>query len=305
MASEASYQLSGQTMSWNNLIIEANSHITDQLSEALEAFLALSVTTENAGKDDFYEVAFPGKPDWQIVKISALFDENVDVGPIIAFLQKQFDHNINKRIECQRLEDQDWNAKWLETFKPVHVGDNLWVCPSWCDPVAPDARNIILDPGMAFGTGTHPTTNMVLDWLSRQQLTGKTVLDYGSGSGILAIAALFSDASKATAVDIDPLAVTACEENAKKNKVTEKLDCLLPAQLPSSTYDIVIANILADVIIELQSVLLSCLAPNGTLLLTGILTEQADKVRAAYPLFKFHCITQQEWCMLFGTPFEH
>lgn len=288
-------------MSWNNLIIEVNSHVVDQISETLEGFLALSVTTENAGEDDFYEVAFPGKPDWEVVKISALFDNKVDVNPIITFLQGQFEQHINKQIQCERLEDQDWNRKWLETFKPVQVGENLWVCPSWCDPISPDARNIILDPGLAFGTGTHPTTNMVLDWLSRQNLANKTVLDYGSGSGILAIAALFSNASNATAVDIDPLAVTACEDNAVKNKVASKLDCLLPDQLEDAKYDVVIANILADVIIDLQPTLLSHLSSGGSLLLTGILTEQAKKVRAAYPQFSFDYIEQQEWCMLCGT----
>ena len=200
--------------------------------------------------------------------------------------------------------DQDWERVWLTSFKPIQVGSNLWVCPSWCEPTEPNARNIILDPGLAFGTGTHATTHMCLQWLSDQTLDGQRVLDYGSGSGILAIAAIFSGAQHADAVDIDPLAVDACVENAKRNNVNASMDAYLPNTLPAieKSYDLVIANILAEVIIELRETLLENLKPNGTLLLTGILTTQAEKVIAAFgEQFSFKQQNQDQWCLLTAT----
>jgi len=190
----------------------------------------------------------------------------------------------------------------LSSFKPIQVGTNLWVCPSWCEPTEPNARNIVLDPGLAFGTGTHATTNMCLHYLAEQQLAGQRVLDYGSGSGILAIAAIMSGATHADAVDIDPLAVDACVENAARNNVSNNMGAFLPKQLPNSpkkSYNLVIANILAEVIIELRGTLLHHLANDGTLLLTGVLSTQANKVKNAFGsdfVFKQH--DQEQWCLL-------
>lgn len=291
-------------MTWIQATFVVDSLDVEKLSDMLEGFLAQAITTENAGEDEFYEVAFPGTPDWQKVKLTALFNDSIDLEPIIEFVQHQFTSSSKTEIpiEITQLIDQDWERVWLTSFKPIQVGTNLWVCPSWCKPEVPEARNIILDPGLAFGTGTHATTNMCLQWIADQDLKQQTVLDYGSGSGILAIAAIMSGASKADAVDIDPLAVDACIENAERNKVATKVNSYLPNDLPNEPigrYNLVIANILAEVIIELHETLLHHLNPNGTLLLTGILSTQADKVIAAFGTdYSFSKTDSDQWCLL-------
>jgi ribosomal protein L11 methyltransferase len=291
-------------MSWIQATFVIDATDVDKLSNMLEGFLAQAITSENAGEDEFYEVAFPGTPDWKKVKLTALFNDTIELEPIIEFVQTQFSNTSNSEIpvEVAKLVDQDWERVWLASFKPIEVGTNLWVCPSWCEPYQPEARNIVLDPGLAFGTGSHATTNMCLSWLAEQNLDSQRVLDYGSGSGILAIAAIMSGAEFAHAVDIDPLAVSACIENAARNQVNEKMQACLPTQLPetpASTFDLVIANILAEVIIELRDTLLLHLTSDGTLLLTGILSTQANKVKNAFGNeFEFTQQDKDQWCLI-------
>ncbi len=291
-------------MSWQQVILVVDAKQVEPLSSLMEAFLAAAVTTENAGEDEFYEVAFPGTPDWEKVRVTALFDERVDVAPIVEFVRGQHpDQEIP--IEVSKLVDQDWERVWLSSFKPIEVGTDLWVCPTWHQPTEPSARNIILDPGLAFGTGTHATTYMCLGWLADQDLTQDRVLDYGSGSGILAIAALLSKAEHADAIDIDPLAVSACIENAERNQVSDRLNSYLPSDLPNEnteSYDLVIANILAEVIIELRDTLLLHLKPSGTLLLTGILDNQVNRVKQHFgDAFEFDQHQQDQWALLVAT----
>jgi len=289
-------------VSWLKVQFLVDAEQVESLSNMLETFLAQAITTENAGEDEFYEVAFPGTPDWQTVYVSALFAEETDVQAIISFIQTQLASKQEIPVNIQKLVDQDWERVWLDSFKPIQVGNALWVCPSWCEPVDAQANNIILDPGLAFGTGTHPTTHLCLQWLSENTLTKQTVLDYGSGSGILAIGALLNGATHADAVDIDPLAVSACKENAERNSVTNNLTAMLPHELAKkNSYNLVIANILADVIIELRDTLLSHLAEDGILLLTGILSTQAERVRQTFAdQLYFEQREQEQWCLLIG-----
>lgn len=293
-------------MSWLQLTFVVDVEQVEPLTAILEMFLAQAVTTENAGDGEYCEVAFPGTPDWQKVSVTGLFEESIEADPIIEFVHARLgnaladaDSSIEIPTRIEKLVDQNWERIWLSSFKPLKVGSELWVCPSWCEPVAPLERNIILDPGLAFGTGTHATTAMCLQWLADQNLAEKTVLDYGSGSGILAIAALFSGATSAAAVDIDPQAVTACRDNATRNSVDHKLWAGQPNELEAGRYDLVIANILADVIIELRDTLLIHLSPDGTLLLTGILSSQANRVIEAFGVqYNFLTRTRGQWCML-------
>lgn len=291
-------------MTWTQATFVVDATQVEPLSSILETFMAAAVTTENAGEDEFFEVAFPGTPDWEKVQVTGLFDEKIDLTPIINFVQNHFSSELSTEIPVtvNKLVDQDWERVWLESFTPIEVGKNLWVCPSWCEPAEPEARNIMLDPGLAFGTGTHATTHMCLQWLAEQTLDDQQVLDYGSGSGILAIAAIFSGAEHADAVDIDPLAVDACIENANRNSVANQMGAYLPDELAKSNpakYDLVIANILAEVIIELRETLLENLKPGGTLLLTGILSSQAEKVKAAFgDSFHFEQQNKDQWCLL-------
>lgn len=294
-------------MSWIQATWVVDAELVGALTELLEECSALSVTSENAGEDEFYEVAFPGTPDWKKVKVTGLFRPQVDIASVVEYVQTKQGDNANGSpveipVSVAKLEDQNWERVWLSSFTPVKVGSNLWVCPSWCKPEAPEARNIVLDPGLAFGTGTHATTRLCLNWLAKQNLSGQRVLDYGSGSGILAIAALLSGAESAAAVDIDPLAVSACMENARRNHFEESMQAYLPAKLPDGEYQLVIANILAEVIIELRDKLLLHLAPGGTLLLTGILSKQAGQVEQAFAdTVKFKQMAEDQWCLLIGS----
>lgn len=297
-------------MSWVQMTLVIDSGEVDQVSDYLEAFEVQAITTENAGEDEFYEVAFPGTPTWHKVRLTALFEDGIDLQILAASTLNQLSRVDADEIPItiEKLADQNWERVWLQSFKPIKVGTDLWVVPSWCEPADPNSRNIRLDPGLAFGTGTHATTHMCLKWLSEQPLAGQRVLDYGSGSGILAIAAIMAGASHADAVDIDPFAVSACEDNARRNHFNGKsidsvMDAFLPQDLPQATnsYDLVIANILAEVILDLVEELSAHVAPNGHLLLTGILDEQADKVVAAYEAeFNFTRQYQDHWVLLVG-----
>ena len=288
-------------MAWLQLSFVVDAAQVEPLSDLLEAFLAQAVTTENAGADEFYEVAFPGTPDWQKVTVTGLFDAEIEPRPIVEFVHQTFSKDVEIPTQASILDDQDWERVWLQNFHPLKVGHRLWVCPSWCEPEEPTERNIILDPGLAFGTGTHPTTNMCLAWLAEQDLSGQRILDYGSGSGILAIAALLSGATHADAVDLDPLAVSAARDNAERNGVSDRLYSCLPSELAESSYPLVIANILAEVIIELRDTLLLHLDSGGTLLLTGILESQAERVITVYAGEVDFVVKQQEhWSMLIG-----
>jgi len=155
-------------MSWIQVNMVVDAEQVDKLSNMLEMFLAQAVTTENAGEDEFYEIAFPGTPDWQKVAVTGLFSDQIEIEPIIDFIHSQLQSQSTQEIptSVSKLTDQNWERVWLNSFKPIKVGHQLWVCPSWCEPEDATARNIILDPGLAFGTGTHATTAMCLHWLA-------------------------------------------------------------------------------------------------------------------------------------------
>lgn len=289
-------------MNWQKIRCQVDAKHSDTLCNVLEAFLASSVTVENAGEDEFYEVAFPRTPDWDTVFVSALFNDQVDLKDVIDFIQGSVFNGQEVPLVLEKLVDQDWQQVWLDSFKPFEVGENFWIVPSWHDAPKPNSRNLILDPGLAFGTGTHPTTRMCLDWISRNQHDGSKVLDYGCGSGILAIASLLCGAVQADGVDIDPLAVDACEQNAIKNQVSDRLNTFLPSDAPADKYDLVIANILANVLIEFSADLIKATKAGGTILLTGILLDQVDKVRDAFgPQFSFKIQEFEQWALLIGV----
>ncbi len=299
-----------QEVYWQQLRYTVSAEIAERLTVLLEAFGADAVTTENAGADEFYEVAFPGTPSWRTVHLTALFAQTADVLTIRDTTLKALAGAGATEVPntLEKLQDQDWVRVWLDTFKPTQVGEQLWVVPTWMEPVDPAARNIRLDPGLAFGTGTHATTFMCLDWISRQNLGGQMVLDYGSGSGILAIAAIMAGATHADAVDIDPLANDACRFNASINHISEQslshcVKAYLPHELPARAggYALVIANILAEVILALKDLLTDQVSPAGTLLLTGILKQQAAQVMRAYEeQFDFTIQEKDHWVLLIG-----
>lgn len=290
-------------MSWLRIQFRVDSAYFDSLSNVLEACLAQSVTIENDGQDEFFEVAFPGRPTWQHIKVSALFPADVDAESIVDFVNQTLFADQAPPVIVEQLQDQDWERVWLSQFQPFHIAGDLWVCPSWVEPPEPEAINVILDPGLAFGTGTHETTFLCLQWLATHDLKGKTVLDYGAGSGILAIAALLVGADQAVATDVDPLAVKATLENAERNKVAGSLQSLPVSEMPSSSsFDLVIANILADVLVDLSDTLADHVAEGGTLLLSGLLSSQLETVEKAFAnQFVLQHHVKGDWALVTGV----
>jgi ribosomal protein L11 methyltransferase len=202
------------------------------------------------------------------------------------------------------LEERDWVRAWMDNFHPMRFGRRLWICPTHCDPPEPAAVNIRLDPGLAFGTGTHPTTALCLDWLDGADLAGKSVLDYGCGSGILAIAAAKLGAKRVWAVDIDPQALLASDDNASENEVEDRIELFHPAELPTSLrVDVLLANILAGVLVRLAPEFGQRVKPGGRLALSGILEQHADVVQAVFSRdFAFDPPRRREdWVLLEGT----
>ena len=266
-----------------------------------EARGALSVTLVDAADQPLFEPEPGTTPLWSSTRITALFEADVDLAPLRAALAEQFGGAATGQLEVSTLEDQDWERAWLARFQPMRFGDNLWICPAGQrPPAAPGQVLIDLDPGLAFGTGTHPTTALCLAWLDRHPPRGLDVLDYGCGSGVLAIAALRLGAARVQGVDIDPQALLASADNAARNCVDGRLSTALPDALPAQTFDLLLANILANPLIELAPRLAALVRPGGSLVLSGILAEQAGSVQQAYaPWFDFGAPAEQEgWVRL-------
>lgn len=287
-------------MSYWIIRFQVRGELSEPLTELLNELGAVSVSLENAGPDSFYEVAYPQTPNWREVAVTGLFPKQSDCEAVTKQVHASLGEDLGSEISV--LDDQDWERSWLSSFKPVQVGPELWVCPSWLTPPVSEAVNLVVDPGLAFGTGTHATTALCLNWLDLNRPRGKRVIDFGCGSGILAVASLKLGAEFAWGVDIDPLALRASEENAQRNGVSDRYMACHPDDLPPLLRaDLVVANILAQVLIDLSCTLLKLLAEGGVMLLTGILHHQAPKVRQAFePQLKFDQVIDEEWSMLIG-----
>lgn len=259
---------------------------------ALEDVGALAVTMLDADADTSNERAIlePGvgqTPLWNELVLSALFPADTNALALLAALES-FDAGLDwSSAGFRSVQDEDWERAWLDQFQPMQFGQRTWIVP-WNHELpeaaqAADAAVVRLDPGLAFGSGTHPTTALCLEWLDGQELAGDTVLDFGCGSGILAIAALLLGAKRALGTDIDPQALEASRDNATRNGIDPALfPVYLPADLPAGQADVVVANILAGPLVSLAGQLTSLVKPGGRLALSGILAEQAEEVRAAY-----------------------
>jgi len=289
-------------MAWLQLHLATTEAHADAFQSALEDMGACAVTLTDGADQPVFEPPPGTRPLWQNTVVSALFDADRDPALILAALQQlgldaQAHHH-------ETLDDQVWERAWMDDFAPMRFGERLWIVPSWSEAPDPQAVNLKLDPGLAFGTGTHETTALCLEWLDRADLQGKAVLDFGCGSGVLAIAALLLGAGNATGTDIDPQALTASEDNARNNGVADGLSLYLPENLPAEyRCDVLVANILAGPLVELADQLAGYCRPGGTLALSGILAEQAESVRAAYaPWFDLNPTTQQgDWVRIDGV----
>jgi ribosomal protein L11 methyltransferase len=270
-------------MPWLQIILETEASLVEPISEALVSVGAISVTWQDAKNQPLYEPPLNSTPIWKQTQVIGLFEENTNSTQLQAQLQALLAPKSLPPCQIQTLADQDWSRVWMDDFHPMPFGERVWICPSWQKPPNPQAVNIFIDPGLAFGTGTHPTTALCLEWLdSLSDLSGKTFIDYGCGSGILAITAAKLGAKKVWAVDNDPQALQATEDNAKKNQVDKRINPVLPGKLQKIKADGILANILANPLITLANTFAMHLKSLAPLVLSGILKEQADEVIAAY-----------------------
>ncbi|MDA0119848.1 50S ribosomal protein L11 methyltransferase [Vibrio sp. T11.5] len=291
-------------MPWIQIKLNATNDNAEQIGDMLmEETGALSVTFLDAHDTPVFE-PLPGETRlWGDTDILALYDAESDTQFIIEQTKNSNLLPEGFAYKVEQLEDKDWEREWMDNFHPMKFGERLWICPSWRDVPEPDAVNVMLDPGLAFGTGTHPTTALCLEWLEGLDMSGKTVIDFGCGSGILAIAAIKLGAKKVIGIDIDPQALLASKDNAERNGVAEKLEVFLPQDQPEGLIaDIVVANILAGPLRELSPVIKSLVKPNGELAMSGVLDTQAEDV-ANYYRDELHIDPikeQNEWCRISG-----
>lgn len=288
-------------MSWLQFSIDILREQAEAVTAALEAAGARSVTLQDAAEELLIEPVPGSRPLWRNPRVVALFDGGTDARSVEAALRPVLGDPL-PALTVSVLEERDWSATWRETFRPMRFGDRLWVCPSGAACPEDGAVAITLDPGLAFGTGTHATTAMCLEWLDGHPPVGQRVIDYGCGSGILAIASCLLGAGHVQATDIDPDALEATRGNAQANGITTAFAVCLPGELDPAPVDLVLANILAGPLQELAPELAGLLVPGGTLLLTGILAEQAAAVREAYAAWVDFDIPQQrdDWVLLTG-----
>jgi ribosomal protein L11 methyltransferase len=287
---------------WLLIKFSVPSRDADAIADALAANGALSVSIEGATDEARLQTANEATPMWSENRLTGLFAEDIDAPAVLAAMRETSGLGVLPPYHVERLDDADWERAWRANYHPQQVAPNLWITPSWRAPPDSTAINVVLDPGLAFGTGTHPSTRLCLAWLAEQPLAGRSVLDYGCGSGILAIAALKLGAAHATAVDIDPQAVAVTCLNAAANGVAERLTACSPDAFASNlSADVVVANILSETLIMLAPELRARLAPNGRIALSGVLAEQAEAVRSAYaPHIELSTRLRDGWGLLAG-----
>ncbi|EOC7934406.1 50S ribosomal protein L11 methyltransferase [Vibrio cholerae] len=291
-------------MPWIQIKLNATNDNAEAIGDMLmEETGAVSVTFLDAKDTPVFE-PLPGETRlWGDTDVVALYEADMDTSLILQqikasnMLAEGFAHKV------EQVEDKDWEREWMDNFHPMQFGRRLWICPSWREVPDPQAVNVMLDPGLAFGTGTHPTTALCLEWLDNLDLIGKTVIDFGCGSGILAIAAIKLGAAKVIGIDIDPQALLASKDNAARNGVEDQIDVYLPKDQPEGLVaDVVVANILAGPLRELSSIIKGLLKPGGQLAMSGILDTQAESVAEFYrdDLELDPIAEKSEWCRISG-----
>ena len=287
-------------MPWIQISFHTTRNIANPLSDALTNAGALSVTMQDAEDQPLLEPGVGETPIWDQVVVTGLFENNINQTETLSKISEQLPNSELPAHEISVLEEKAWEREWMKEFHPMRFGRRTWICPSWLAVPDPSAVNILLDPGLAFGTGTHPTTALCLEWLDENIHGGETVIDFGCGSGILAIAAVKLGAAKVWAIDNDPQALTATGNNAQSNGVQSLIHCIDDKQPLEIEADIIVANILANPLISLESLFKKRLKPNGAAILSGILVEQRDAVVDAYRKdFRLvNSAVQEDWCRL-------
>lgn len=298
-------------MSWTEIVIEVAREHAEALSDALMEAGALSVSVEDADEGTEAERPLFGEPGmepaeaaWERSRVVALADEDADHAALVAEAAAACGIDTAPPYTLRPVAEQDWVRLTQSQFDPIHIGKNIWVVPSWHDAPDPEGLILELDPGLAFGTGSHPTTRLCMEWLEAHPPQGRTVLDYGCGSGILAMVAKKLGASEVFGVDIDPQAIESARYNSERNHCD--IAYFLPEEFSASahpqTFGVVVANILSSPLKLMAPMLSSRVAPGGMLVLSGILSRQADEVADAYaPFIKMSVWAEHEgWVALAG-----
>lgn len=288
-------------MNW----IELHLQVSDQLVEPTEDLLlslgALSVTLTDDADQPILEPDLGTQPVWSQTRVTGLFESNVDTDLLLSLIRQQLPED-QAPAEWRHLDERVWEREWLKHFKPLQIAENFWVNTEYVDK--PGATTLLLDPGLAFGTGTHPTTALCLEWLANQNFHNKEVVDFGCGSGILAIAALLKGADKAWCLDIDPQALTATKNNMQRNNIPEgQYGIMRSLDELAEPAKVLVANILAGPLVSFAKAISQKIAPGGLLCLSGILREQAQGVVNAYaPYFEDLAVTPKEdWVRICGV----
>jgi ribosomal protein L11 methyltransferase len=288
-------------MAWLTLTFRSDPRVAADLADRLAEAGALAVTLQDGGDAPVLEPDPGEAPLWAETLVEGLFEAEEPTG-LLARLEAGLAGAGLPEPVVGHLEDREWVREGLAGLRPLRFGERLWVCPSWLEPPDPAAVNLRLDPGLAFGTGGHPSTALCLEWLASTPLEGATIVDYGAGSGILAVAALLLGARSAWAVDHDPQALLATRANAERNGVAARLRTCAPEDLPAVAADRVVANLVAGPLVALAPRLSNLVRPGGSICLSGLLTEQADAVAWAYPpaLALRRDGERDGWCRLVG-----
>ncbi|MDT8385505.1 MAG: 50S ribosomal protein L11 methyltransferase [Gammaproteobacteria bacterium] len=289
-------------MPWLQLIFETLEDDAERFSDLLSAAGANAVTFLDSADQPLYEPPVGETPLWSRTRIIGLFDAGADMSAVLDHVRQAIAPRPLPAHRISPLEDKDWEREWMDSFRPMPFGERLWIVPSWTQAPQPEAINILLDPGLAFGTGTHPTTALCLQWLDANGAEHDEVIDYGCGSGILAVAAAKLGARHVWAVDNDPQALIATRDNAEKNHVADSISVVLPNALPAVRTPLLLANILAQPLMDFAERFAAHVTPGGHIVLSGILAEQAEQVAACYaPWFAMQpAVYRDEWVRLNG-----
>ena len=298
-------------MPWLQLFLDTNPDQLDTVEQTLLDAGALSVTLLDAANQPLLEPGPGETPLWNNIRLAGLFDAHTDMDKVCNCIQDSLKLDTLPGLSIQPLEDRDWTRAWMDNFKPMQFGQDLWICPDGFDTPKPEAVNLKLDPGLAFGTGTHPTTALCLEWLEKNRPTQLSIVDFGCGSGVLAIAALLLGAKHAWAIDNDPQALIACKDNAIKNQVEGAITIIKPEHakgtnpdtIPEKGADLVLANILAGPLVTLAPILATFVQTGGKILLSGILESQLPEITNVYQTwFRMHPANiRDDWVCVAGT----
>lgn len=288
-------------MHWQEITFELDAAQAESYEDALMEGGALSVTLRDASNQPLLEPAPETTPLWDKLLLTAMFDEDADIDAVLTRLKDRLSLGRLPAYQVEILEDQEWRRSWMDYFEPIRFGERLWICLSgYAKPDQPDAVVIDLDPGLAFGTGSHATTALCMQWLDGHSLADKTVVDYGCGSGILAVSAAKLGAANVIAIDNDPQALQVTGDNVQANQVENIVKVYAPEAMPALKADILIANILLEPLLSLRGIFMDILQYQGCLVMSGILQAQTSQLQDAYaPAFDFEtCEQREEWVRL-------